>query len=108
MADLSNITFLPGLFSDNFQHIEGEQFCFSHVDSDLYASVKECCEFLYPRVVRGGILLFDDYGFADCPGAKLAIDQFFANKPEQPVYLPTGQCFVIKDAGPHEARSSNP
>ena len=27
-------------------------------------------------------MLFDDYGFATCPGARRAIDEFFADKPE--------------------------
>lgn len=41
-------------------------------------------------------MVFDDYGFLSCPGAKLAVDQFFSDKPEYPCHLPTGQCFVIK------------
>ena len=96
LADFSNITFLPGLFSQNFQHIADQDFCFVHVDADLYQSIRECCEFFYPRMVQGGIILFDDYGFADCPGAKLATDEYFANVPEQLVYLPTAQAFVVK------------
>lgn len=100
LADVRNAFFLPGLFADNFCHIENERFCFSHVDCDLYASVKECCDFLYSRTVSGGYIFFDDYGIPYCPGAKLAVDQFFADKPEQLIYLPTGQCFAIKSDGP--------
>ena len=46
--------------------------------------------------MKGGILLFDDYGDHSCPGAKIAVDQFFDDKSEYPIYLPTGQCVVLK------------
>jgi len=44
----------------------------------------------------GGVLLFDDYGYASCPGARAAVDEFFADKPEVPVAIATGQCSVQK------------
>jgi len=56
----------------------------------------DCCDFFYKRLARGGIIIFDDYGYITCPGAKKAIDEFFSGKPEYPCYLPTGQCFAIK------------
>jgi len=31
-----------------------------------------------------------------CPGARTAVDAFFADKLEHPCYLPTGQCVVTK------------
>ena len=42
------------------------------------------------------MLLCDDYGFVTCPGATLAMDDFFDDKPEEIVHLPTGQGLVIK------------
>ena len=35
-------------------------------------------------------------GFKSCPGAKTAADEYFKNKPESIVSLPTGQGLVIK------------
>jgi O-methyltransferase len=96
LSDLPMVEILPGLFRNSFPSLAGESFCFCHIDCDLYASVLECCEFLYPRTVLGGGLLFDDYGVPYCPGARLAIEEFFTDKRETPVYLPTGQCLVIR------------
>ncbi len=48
MADCSNIVFYKGLFSSIWSQILDRQFCFVHVDVDLYQSVYECSEFLYP------------------------------------------------------------
>jgi O-methyltransferase len=66
------------------------------VDADLYTSVRECCEFFWPRMVNGGVVVFDDYGFSNCPGAKKAIDEYFAKTTDKVVPLPTAQAFVVK------------
>ncbi|MFA5750437.1 MAG: TylF/MycF/NovP-related O-methyltransferase [Candidatus Shapirobacteria bacterium] len=76
MKRFSFITFHEGLFSDTLKEVEEKKFCFIHVDCDLYSSVKECCEFFYPRLSTGGIMVFDDYGSPTCPGAKKAVDEF--------------------------------
>ena len=47
-----------------------------HIDVDLYESTHACLVHLYPRLVRGGIAILDDYGAF--PGANKAIDDFFA------------------------------
>jgi O-methyltransferase len=54
------------------------------------------CHFIYPRLQSGGFMIFDDYGFPSCPGARKAVDEFFSGKPEAPLVLPTGQAVVFK------------
>ena len=41
-------------------------------------------------------MIFDDYGFPSCPGARQAIDEYFMDKPEKPLILATGQAVVFK------------
>jgi ADP-heptose:LPS heptosyltransferase len=79
--------FHPGLFSNTLAEVSGRRFCFAHIDADLYHSVREACEFAYPRMDRGGIILFDDYGAPSCPGAKKAVDEFFRDKLEKPTLV---------------------
>lgn len=46
-----------------------------HVDVDLYEPTRKALEIFYPHVVRGGIVILDDFGaFA---GANKAIDDYF-------------------------------
>jgi O-methyltransferase len=85
-----------GYMPQTFTGLETERFAFAHVDVDLYQSVLDCVEFVYPRLVPGGIIVFDDYGFPSCTRAREATDEAFAKLPEQPIYLPTGQAVVIK------------
>jgi hypothetical protein len=73
----------------------------THIDADLYESVLEACEWAYPRTRPGGMIVFDDYAFADCPGASRAIAEYFATRSETPIVLPTGQALVVKQvSGP--------
>jgi hypothetical protein len=41
-------------------------------------------------------ILFDNYGFPSCPGARHAVDEFFRDKAEFPIVLASGQCVIIK------------
>jgi len=89
-----NVDIRKGWIPETFTGLEGEQVCFAHVDLDIYRSILDTCEFLYPRLTSGAVIVFDDYGFPSCPGARQAVDEFFADKPEAPLVLSSGQAIV--------------
>jgi D-beta-D-heptose 7-phosphate kinase/D-beta-D-heptose 1-phosphate adenosyltransferase len=62
---------------DNYRSI----FCFVYVDMDTYLATKDAIEFFWPRLVPGGKIVVDDYGWGPCAGVKKAIDEAFT--PEQ-------------------------
>jgi O-methyltransferase len=84
-----------GFMPATFAGLELSRIAFAHVDVDIYRSMLEACAFIYPRLVRGGFMVFDDYGMPSCPGARQAVDEFFRGLPEQPLVLPTGQAVVV-------------
>lgn len=49
-----------------------------HIDTDAYEPAKAGLEKLYDRVVREGIIIFDDY--ATIEGETIAVDEFLADK----------------------------
>lgn len=51
-----------------------EQIALLRLDTDWYASTKIELEVLWPRLVKGGILIVDDYGHWQ--GARKAVDEF--------------------------------
>jgi hypothetical protein len=59
----------------------GVRFSLVHFDCDLYAPTKAALEAIWPRVSRGGLVLFDEYAIADWPGETRAVDEFFADHP---------------------------
>ena len=88
---------IEGTFPDSAIAIQGRrQFSIVHVDVDVHQSVIACCEYFYPRMTPAGVMVFDDYGFAQCAGARKAVDEFFVGRRSTPIYLPTGQAIVIK------------
>lgn len=59
---------------------EHTRFSFSHIDLDMHDAVRLACDFVFPRTLTGGMILFDDYKCKTTPGATKAIDEFFADK----------------------------
>lgn len=90
-----NVEFHVGLFPDTTVGLEDKKFCFVHSDCDLHQSTMDACSFFYPRLSPSGIMVFDDYGFTETKGCTLAVDEFFEDKEEYPVYV-ARHCFVIK------------
>jgi len=96
VLDGDQVEVFKGFIPGTFDAVRNHEFAFAHVDVDIYQSIKDCCEFIYPRLNPGGWIVFDDYGFPSCAGGRRAIDEFFAGRPENPIVLPTGQALVVK------------
>jgi O-methyltransferase len=88
----NNFELIKGNINITLDKIKDKRFCFVHIDTDTYMSYKVALNFFYPRT--NGIILFDDYLIRSCPGAKLAVDGFFEDKPETIVQLEPPQAYV--------------
>jgi O-methyltransferase len=91
-----NVHVMAGWIPERFAEVAERQFALVHIDVDLYEPTLASISFFYPRLERHGILICDDYGSGAYPGARRAMDEFFAEKTEKPIELPQGQAFVIK------------
>ena len=65
------------------------------LDTDWYDSTKVELNILYPKLIKGGILIIDDYG--DMKGAKKAVDEFFKNKKTFLIRIDQSCRMVIKN-----------
>jgi hypothetical protein len=59
----------------------GVRFSLVHFDCDLYQPTRAALAALWPRVSRGGVVLFDEYALKEWAGETRAVDEFFADKP---------------------------
>lgn len=96
LRNIKNKKIYEGLFQETVELCEVQNFCFVHIDADIYNSVLFVTQFVYEKISKGGIIIFDDYGDLISKGAKIAVDEFFADKPEKVIYLPTKQAIIIK------------
>lgn len=94
LKNYPNIFIYKGLFPRTSEPIKNKKFVFVHLDADIYQSIKDCLEFFYPRMNKGGIILSHDYTHI---GVKKAFNDFFNDKPETIIELPMSQCIVIKN-----------
>jgi hypothetical protein len=69
--------FIPDSFSEYFDKKPATHIALLHIDVDVYEATKACLDNLYERVVKGGVIVFDDYGQVD--GATNAINEFVAS-----------------------------
>ena len=90
------VKYYEGWIPTRFDEVRDLRFKFVHVDVDLYQPTRNAIEFFYPRIVTGGVLLCDDFGYETCPGARKAFDEVASQFNFSIVHLPTGQGFVIK------------
>lgn len=75
------VRIFKGFIPKIFEAIDSNTRCsFCHIDLDMHESVRLACDFIFPRMLSGGIILFDDYKQKTTPGATKAIDEFFADK----------------------------
>lgn len=81
--------FVVGDARETLQATATGPLAFAHVDCDNYASVRACILELTSRMVRGGVIWFDDY---DClAGARQAVDELMGDRIEP---HPCGKYFV--------------
>ncbi len=73
-----------------------EQIALLRLDTDFHESTRAEMEVLYPRLVPGGILILDDYGYWQ--GARKAVDDYFADKAVLLVRLDNSARLVVKPA----------
>lgn len=96
LKDCPNVTFCEGVFPDTASLIKDKKFSLVHIDVDFYKSIKYCLGFFYGRMVRGGVIVIDDYESPACPGVKKAVCEFLADKKEYPIITTEVQCAIIK------------
>ena len=90
------VRYHEGLIPRTFTGLDNSKISFAHIDVDLYQSVTSCCKYITPKLVEGEFIVFDDYGFPSCPGARRAVDEFFETRNEKPLVLHTGEAVIFK------------
>lgn len=72
-----DVQILRGIFpEETAMNIDvNEKFKFMHLDVDVYRSTHDAIAWIWPRMIRGGIVVVDDYGAEQCDGVTKAITE---------------------------------
>ncbi len=70
---------VKGIFPYSAKVLDKKKIAFAHIDVDIYQSTKDALEFIYPKMVKGGVIVIHDYHTHK--GVKKAVDDF-PNKAE--------------------------
>lgn len=78
------VTFVKGKVEDTLAHtVPAGDIAVLRLDTDWYESTKAEMDVLYSRLVPGGVLILDDYGF--WKGSAKAVDEYFATHGGRPL-----------------------
>lgn len=68
-----------------------------NIDVDVYEATQTCLEQLYPCVVKGGVVILDDYANV-FPGANKAVEDYLADKEQDIKRFPFAvtPCYFVK------------
>lgn len=80
--NLEMIYINKGWIPDIFKTQEERNYCFVHIDVDLYEPTLESHKYFFERLSPGGVIVCDDYGYKQFPGAKVAVDEFIRSLPK--------------------------
>ena len=102
IANANEIILTKGFFCDTLPHHPDRPIAILHVDGDLYLSYMDTLKYLYPKVSRGGLIVFDDFLAKKededrWPGARKAVEDFFGEQSKNIKVSERGTPYLIKE-----------
>ena len=96
-AEWPGVQLVVGRIPETFEQHDIPQVAFLHIDMNNGPAEEAAVRHFWPRLVRGGLMIFDDYGLGDYEMSADAADRMAAEVGFSVLASPTGQGLVIKD-----------
>lgn len=92
-----NVKIIKGPVPETLSSVDSDKFCYLSVDMNCVQPEIDALEFFWDKMVSGGIIILDDYGYANSTNdQKFAHDTFASSKGVEILTLPTCQGLIIK------------
>ena len=89
---------IPNVFSSSDP---SRAFCLVHIDVDLYQPTLDSFNYFFPRLVKGGAIVCDDYNSTAFPGCAKAVQEFINTHPSRGdfhfIEFSAGGCILIRN-----------
>jgi len=92
-----NVKIIKGRVPATLAECDAAKIAYLSIDMNAVAPEIAAAEYFWNKVVLGGVILLDDYGFPMHINQKLAFDRFAREKNVEILSLPTGQGIIIKN-----------
>jgi hypothetical protein len=99
LQEFSNSTiYIDGYIPEVFDTVKNpDSISWLHIDLNSAIPTQEVLQQFYKSVEKGGVILFDDYGWSGYTETKVVVDDFFGNHNSGIHFpLPTGQSIYFK------------
>jgi hypothetical protein len=93
LALYDGVAIHPGIFPATTAGLADERYSFVHLDLDLVPSTEAALEYFHSRMVRGGIIIGDDYQDV---ALKRLFRRFFAGRRDTFVEFPWSQVMIVR------------
>lgn len=92
-----NTEIIRGAVPETLPLVKTNSICFLHLDMNVALPEVAALEYFWNKISKGGVILFDDYGFRGHSAQKVAEDAWAAKNGVEILSLPTGQGLLIKN-----------
>ena len=97
LLGLDNIELLVGIFpEDSGKPVEGTRFSLCHIDVDVYSSAADVLDWVWPRMLPGGVVVFDDYGTIETGGMTRLINERIGTPNSVIIHNLNGHAVMVK------------
>jgi O-methyltransferase len=89
---------LKGIFPEDTSNLisNDEIFGLCHIDVDVYSSAKDIVNWIWDKMIVGGMIVFDDYGFHTCTGVTRFVEEQRELQDRIIIYNLNGHAIMIK------------
>ena len=91
-----NVEVIKGIIPGTLPLCKAEKICYLSIDMNCVAPEIAAAEYFWDKIVPGGAVILDDYGFPAHILQKKAFDEFAREKNISILSLPTGQGIIVK------------
>lgn len=92
----SNIKLIRGIVPDVLDKITSTKIAYLAIDMNSYKPELATLEYFYPKLIQGGVIYLDDYGWHGYEKLREVVDKFFENKPDKLLHFPSGNSIIVK------------
>lgn len=94
--EYKNMKIIPGFIPGTLNQITTKKIAYASIDLNCAEPERDALIFIWERLVNGGIIVFDDYGFPGHENQKKVHDDFAKEKNCLIFTVPTGHGILIK------------